>query len=433
MQIHLIDTALIQVSDRQRTGLLETEDLAESIQRIGQLQPIIITKDYKLIAGERRLEACKSIRRMVEARFFEDLSPEETSIIELEENVKRKDLDWQDRINAVGKIHSLYQKIKPDWTVENTAKAIGMSGAQTSILLTVHENIDNPLVQKAAGFWAAYNVLTKASARRADSMFVQLIEETNEAFKEIIPTSLVAAPKTLSEPKIEINPESVIQANFLEWAPKYKGKKFNLIHCDFPYGIGVFDGPQGRMSQAGLYEDTPNLYFELIDCLLDNVEKLLTPSGHIIFWFSMQHYQSTIQRLAAKFWVNPYPLIWVKSDNAGIAPDPRRGPRQIYETALLAYRGERPIIKVVSNAIALPTEKSLHPSTKPEGVLKHFFTMLVDNTTRILDPTCGSGTALRAAEEMSAEFVYGMDIDAEHVDSASVALKKARIRRNIKP
>jgi DNA modification methylase len=149
----------------------------------------------------------------------------------------------------------------------------------------------------------------------------------------------------------------------------------------------------------------------------------------------MQYYETTIKLLemTAGLTVNPYPLVWLKSDNAGIAPDPRRTPRQIYETALLCHRGERPIVRIVANAVAHPTEKSLHPSTKPEPVLQHFFTMLVDNTTRILDPTCGSGTALRVAEALGAEFVYGLDVDAEHVDNASVALRKARIRRNVKP
>jgi DNA modification methylase len=39
---------------------------------------------------------------------------------------------------------------------------------------------------------------------------------------------------------------------------------------------------------------------------------------------------------------------------------------------------------------------------KPEAILRHFFEMFVDENTLMLDPTCGSGTALRAAKSLGA-------------------------------
>lgn len=35
--------------------------LAQSITELGLLQPIVISETYDLIAGERRLQACKSL------------------------------------------------------------------------------------------------------------------------------------------------------------------------------------------------------------------------------------------------------------------------------------------------------------------------------------------------------------------------------------
>ncbi len=179
------------------------------------------------------------------------------------------------------------------------------------------------------------------------------------------------------------------------------------------------------------YKDTPDVYWELIDCLLENLDKLLSVSGHVVFWYSIKYHQATIDRLSTKLIVNPYPFIWVKSDGMGIVPDPQRGPRQVYETALLCYRGNRPIIKSINNACWIPTDKSIHPSAKPDPVLKHLFEMLVDGTTRMLDPTCGGGSSLRAAEALGAEEVLGMDIDSEHVQNAQDALRNSRILRNM--
>ena len=81
--------------------------------------------------------------------------------------------------------------------------------------------------------------------------------------------------------------------------------------------------------------------------------------------------------------------------------------------------------------IPVLSDKSLHPSTKPEAMLKHLFAMLVDGTTRMLDPTCGGGSSLRAAEALGAEEVLGMDISGEHVENSKAALRQARVLRSI--
>jgi hypothetical protein len=52
-------------------------------------------------------------------------------------------------------------------------------------------------------------------------------------------------------------PESIITADFLQWAPAYDGPRFNLIHCDFPYGIGADEMQQGGSTHVhGSYDDS---------------------------------------------------------------------------------------------------------------------------------------------------------------------------------
>jgi DNA modification methylase len=152
-----------------------------------------------------------------------------------------------------------------------------------------------------------------------------------------------------------------------------------------------------------------------------------------MFWFSMKRYQWTFDFLSTIFTVNPYPLIWVKSDNSGILPDFERGPRQIYETAFFGARGDRKIVRAKANAVFLPSEKDIHMSIKPRDMLSHFFQMLVDGTTRMLDPTCGSGSALRAAEALGANYVFGLERDAEFARLANQKLDAQRKQRKIAP
>jgi len=162
------------------------------------------------------------------------------------------------------------------------------------------------------------------------------------------------------------------------------------------------------------------------------LDRIMSISGHLMFWYSAKHHEVTMEtfrRLAPSLVFSPFPLIWVKSDNAGIAADVRRQPRHVYETCLLASRGGRHIVRVVADAYSAPTDKRWHVSTKPEPMLKHFMSMLVDENTRLLDPTCGGGSSLRAAEDLGARTIFGMDVDETTVGNARQALRAARTLR----
>jgi DNA modification methylase len=125
----------------------------------------------------------------------------------------------------------------------------------------------------------------------------------------------------------------------------------------------------------------------------------------------------------------PYPLIWHKSDNSGIVGDSQRWPRHTYEAALLAYRGRRPLVRTVADSYSGPGDRKLHPSCKPEPMLRHFFAALVDENTRFLDPTCGAASSLRAAESLGArpENVLGLEIEERFVSVGRESLLSFRV------
>jgi hypothetical protein len=52
-------------------------------------------------------------------------------------------------------------------------------------------------------------------------------------------------------------PPSVLNEDFIKWAPTCTGDKFNFIHCDFPYGIDTDKRQQGNaVDILGGYPDT---------------------------------------------------------------------------------------------------------------------------------------------------------------------------------
>jgi modification methylase len=98
--------------------------------------------------------------------------------------------------------------------------------------------------------------------------------------------------------------------------------------------------------------------------------------------------------------------------------------------ALMGSRSDRFILEPVAASYGAPTaSKKLHPSEKPEPMLKHFFRMFVNEDTVLLDPTCGGGSALRAADEMGAARVIGLELDPEYAAAANGALRIARNKR----
>ena len=74
----------------------ELEELAESIQKNGLLQPILVRKKddaYEIVAGERRWQACKQVGMdKIPVRIME-VGDDETIILALVENIQRTDLN----------------------------------------------------------------------------------------------------------------------------------------------------------------------------------------------------------------------------------------------------------------------------------------------------------------------------------------------------
>lgn len=86
----LVDINQIQVSKRIRKDLGDLSPLMDSLKRYGLLNPITITKDYRLIAGQRRLESARQLGwTTIDAVVVDVKDPVARLEIELEENTQR--------------------------------------------------------------------------------------------------------------------------------------------------------------------------------------------------------------------------------------------------------------------------------------------------------------------------------------------------------
>lgn len=410
-------------------------DLAQSISNNGLIHTLLIELDTnKLIAGEHRLEAFRLLREsaapcqfpeyenwtLIPCRYASDVTEAEVIVLELEENIKRSSMEWKDEAASIKQFHEMKSKLDGTWNITRTANALAMSLSQVSKFIQVGTALSDPKVAMASTFSAAYGVLERQRDRDISAELEDLtaVAMRSESTGDIPP------------PETEDFKSGIITTDFSEWCQTYSGPKFTLVHFDPPYGINHQKSDQGGAVDWGSYEDTPEIFWQLNSTLLENLPKLLSPGAHIFYWFSMNYYEALRSSLtAAGLTVNPFPLIWHKSDNSGILPDPKRGPRRTYETAFLCTWGDRYVVKSVSNSYAAPNTKTSHLSEKPESVLRHFFQMLVDEHTSVLDPTCGSGSALRAAESLGAKSVLGLELNPQFAEDARELLARSRILR----
>ncbi|AZT91576.1 ParB/RepB/Spo0J family partition protein [Caldicellulosiruptor changbaiensis] len=124
----------------------EIEELAQSIKNVGLIQPLVVRREgdkYVLIAGERRLRACKIARlQKVPCIVRNYTNPTEIALIE---NIQRKDLNPYEEALA-------YKKLIDEhgYTQEELAKRIGISRskiANTLRILNIGQNILQMIIE----------------------------------------------------------------------------------------------------------------------------------------------------------------------------------------------------------------------------------------------------------------------------------------------
>lgn len=121
--IHIED---VVIENRMRRDLGDIEQLSKSIQENGLIQPIVLTPCAnlelkalaQLVAGHRRYEALKKIgitqlQHGVHFLWRDDLADDEyrRNAVELEENLRRKQMTWSEEVLGKQRLLEVYQRI----------------------------------------------------------------------------------------------------------------------------------------------------------------------------------------------------------------------------------------------------------------------------------------------------------------------------------
>lgn len=406
MTTNTIIVEQIKVGDRMRVDLGDVEDLAQSIQRFGLIQPVVLDDQNNLIAGGRRLAAAKALGWLsIPACYLGTLTEDERAELELEENVRRKDMTWQERVLAIETIHKKKQLNKAlageAWGVRETGELTGVHYAQVSYALWAAERIRTK-DERVMACTNMNEVLKEMLQRKEDEVLASLATEPalysnqvdeGQTYKEQHPAAYVQTMNCLHGDALSIMQNCISSGVF-----------FDHIITDPPYAINMDniqqDGGGMDVSRtAEEHDEEENVH--LLEDFLELAYKVTNDHAFCVFWTDQDTWDS-LKVIAEDYeWrVQRWPLIWVKTD-----PCQNMCAQYNYtKRAEIAMVLRKPNATL---ACAQPSNWLLcagvdkaqfsHPFAKPVDLHTWVINAVSHPGQTILDPFAGSGTLPYAA------------------------------------
>lgn len=236
----------IKIGARLRRMKDEAVDvLVESIEQIGLLNPIVITDQFKLIAGRHRIEAAKRLGWKTIPAHIRALDSLESELAEIDENLRRNDLTVLERGEHLVRRKAIYEVMHPE--TKHGAKG-GWHNNKTSKL----ENADS-----------AVSSFVEDTAQKTDlssrSMFVeiQIANDIAESVKDLIRDTELADKKTelLRLARIDQEKQMQVAEKLLSDEAKSVRDAERLIRRE---GIARTSFPDGKFRV--IYADPPWKY-----------------------------------------------------------------------------------------------------------------------------------------------------------------------------
>jgi len=395
-------------------------------------------KEYLLVAGGRRLRVIDQIAS--EGNYFycdkltitpgevpilelaEDLSLVETQTVELNENILREELSWQDRTEALATIHRLRMEAGAKSTHE-VARALSEKGGiayATGQGRTVDPHHIHARLREASIVAKHLHDPAIAKARNATEALHLVYKKEEKAFEaELLRRQGPSTSSADSEVRL---------GSLLDILPTLESGTVDLILADPPYGIGADSGGfRSRSVQHHNYADTPDIAKTLLQSIVSEGFRIARPRANLFLFCDIDLFGWLKETGMRAGWdVFRTPLTWVKSDSEGLAPWGRSGFRRTCEWLLYATKGKKglyhaPVDVLRHNRVARH-ERDYGPE-KPIPLLEELIACSTLEGDYILDPCCGSGSTLVAARRLKRRSL-GLEVDQTAFNLAHVNSQK---------
>jgi len=405
--------------ERFREDYGAVEELAVSIQKYGLLHPIVVDAEFNLVAGERRLKAHQALGlKEIEVKQLTEMTPLERREIEMEENLRRKNFNWQEETKAFREIDQIKREMYGSgtkghgggWSQRDTAESVGASTGTISRDIRLAAALEEfPELEKEQTKDAAWKKYQRMKER-------SVVAELSSRVQVVVDTSCIVHGDSTGEMK------------------KLADESVDLVFTDPPFGIGLDKGMKSEEAWGGkVYDDDPQHVLNTISLVTKECFRVLKNDRHMYFWFGIQHYEYVFNMLTEiGFNVGTVPCVWSKK--GGGVGGSEYAYASNYEVCFLAMKGRRPLVRVglgnVWDEPRIPPQRKVHPTEKPTSLIRRCIEQSSNIGELVIDPFAGSGSTLIAGLETRRR-VWGCELNKEYYGQIIVKLDRLRDALNI--
>ena len=245
----------------------------------------------------------------------------------------------------------------------------------------------------------------------------------NQAYQEIKKEEKKAEYKEkVLEARIEtkIN-ESIKQGNSLEILETLEDGCIDIVLTDPPYGIDYVSNrstDENAITKRGLLNDGKDEAFDLLDKTCEILQRKTAVNSHLYFFCSWSVF-SKFEAIISKYFTIKTPIVWDKGNKGSGDLDNDWGNQT--EIIIYCVKGKKLINNRRGNLISvsrLHTSKMIHPTQKPNELIKEILEVSFNEGDFIVDPFMGSGSTIKVCQELKAKCL-GIELDKEMFNIAN--------------
>jgi DNA modification methylase len=394
MRTESVSIEQITVPDKRfRPVTGRAEGIAESMLKFGQLQPIIIDSQYNLVDGLHRLEAVRmNGQTHIDCVFKEEADPIFLREVELEVNIMREEMTWQEKQAAIAELHSLKSDADPDWTQTKTAAVIGSYR---------HADVSNALKLEAA-----MKLFPELATAKSTRQALRWAERKAKGIHRVLEVQDSEVDYSDIESKI-------LLGDSVELIKGVPDESFDAIITDPPFGIRYDDRVAGSGHSTSSYEDSETSYLRLLTMVPD-LYRTLKPDGWCVWFLGITWYErAKVAFREAGFRVDECPIIWDRSGGHTLSTVPDKWFAKAYDIALHCAKGDPNLALHSHNIIKVdPVEGDDRELLveRPVELYGELIKRLTIAGESVADFFVGSGSCPAAAAGLGRDF-FGCELD----------------------
>jgi len=443
-QITEINPNDIIVTDRARESFNEQKlkELKQSIKKVGQLNPICVTKDYQLLDGERRLIALKELNfSLVRVQIMPDLDPDDIKFIELTANREREDFKWHEELKLKYDLHNYWkekaEKNLSKWGYRDSAEKLECALGGLSTDLKLAEAIVSYPDMKLSSYenksqaWAAYkkicdeviavhtmDIMPEDEKERLEKLKNGTIEKLSindpnyerksfnvKQTKPVINQDEQTEndSETFSKSKSKEPQAIYVVKRYQDFLHQIPDNSVGFVELDPPYAIN-FSENYGNIGKRKVTENdwTIDNLTEFYAEYLPIIYQKMLPNSWIFCWSGIEHWQFGNEMAEkAGFKTQSRPGFWIKP--GGEVNVPKTTMVSNYETFTLFRKGQATFntasFKSTIECSTTPGRHKVHQWEKPFALYEKIFQTFAKPGAIFLSPFAGSGNSMIIAEK----------------------------------